>query len=272
MKVKVTGIKGNKMKKKELKGILKQEIESEASAWERRVNTKRSLASLEMPEDSYDELMERIREKKEQGAEPEKKSTNKIIPFCTGRKALITAVMVVVLVTGAGLGVHGARLYILNISNREQNNRVDIAMNTEDIFYVELTEEEAYEKIEEEIGILALRLTDKPKEMELKKVYIDAEMGEAIMEFYYNDCILSIYENKQSANASFQARSDGEIVGKTETFYLEKELEILKINKSDGDMAYQVQLEYGNAVYRLISDMEQEEFENILYGLIFKND
>ncbi len=260
------------MKKKELKGILKQEIESEASAWERRVNTKRSLASLEMPEDSYDELMERIREKKEQGAEPEKKSTNKIIPFCTGRKALITAVMVVVLVTGAGLGVHGARLYILNISNREQNNRVDIAMNTEDIFYVELTEEEAYEKIEEEIGILALRLTDKPKEMELKKVYIDAEMGEAIMEFYYNDCILSIYENKQSANASFQARSDGEIVGKTETFYLEKELEILKINKSDGDMAYQVQLEYGNAVYRLISDMEQEEFENILYGLIFKND
>ena len=37
-------------------------------------------------------------------------------------------------------------------------------------------------------------------------------------------------------------------------------------------MAYQVQLEYGNAVYRLISDLDQEEFENILYGLIFKND
>lgn len=272
MKVMVTGIKGNKMKKKELKGILKQEIESEASAWERRVNTKKSLASLEMPENSYDELMERIREKKEQGIEPEKKSTNKIIPFCTGRKALVTVALVVVLVAGAGLGVHGARLYILNISNREQNNKVDIAMNTEDIFYVELSEEEAYAKIEEEIGIPALRFTEKPKEMELKKVYIDAEMGEGIMEFYYNDCILNVYENKQNANASFQTSLDGKIVGKIDAFYLGKELEILKIDKSDGNMAYQVQLEYGNAFYRLISDMKQEEFEDILDGLIFRND
>lgn len=270
MKVMVTGIKGNKMKKKELKGILKQEIESEASAWERRVNTKKSLASLEMPEDSYDELMERIREKKEQGIEPEKKSTNKIIPFCTGRKALVTVALVVVLVAGAGLGVHGARLYILSVEQQEKGT-LDIITETEDVFCVELTEKEAYEKIEEEIGILALRLMDKPKGMELKKVYIDAEMGEAIMEFYYNDCVLNVYENKQNANCSFQTGLDGEVVGKIETFYLGKELEMIKIDKSDGEIAYQVQLKYGNAFYRLISDMEQEEFENILYGLIFKN-
>ena len=49
------------MKKKDLKETLKQEIESEAATLERRVSTKKHLATLEMPKDSYKELMERIK-------------------------------------------------------------------------------------------------------------------------------------------------------------------------------------------------------------------
>lgn len=261
------------MKKQDLKEKLKQEIESEASALERRVNTKKSLASLEMPEDSYEDLMERIRRKKEpeQESEEEPKRKAKIIPFATRRKALATVAMVVVLVVGSGLGVRGARLYILTAKNRAQDKRVDIAVDTEDVYYVELTEEEAYKKIEEELGIFALRLTNRPNKMELEKVYLEAEMGEAVMEFHCDDRILTIYENKQNSNVSFNAQQDGTIVDTIEVFHLGKSVDIMEVNKGNDEPSYAMQLEYGNAFYYLSSDIELEELKSILYGIIFNN-
>lgn len=258
------------MKKKDLKETLKQEIESEASALERRVNTQKSLASLEMPGDSYEDLMEKIREKKEHKSEMVSEPSVKILPFGIRRKALATAAMVAVLVIGAGLGVNGARVYVLSVE--EQGEGFDIITDTENISYVDLTEEEAYDKIEEEIGILALRVADKPKNMNLEKVYVDAESGEAIMEFCYKECILSIYENKQNDNASFNTQMDGKKIDKVETFYLGKKLDVLEIDKKDGSTFYWTQLEYGNAYYQLSTDMALDEFKNVLYGLVFKTE
>lgn len=261
------------MKKKDLKEILKQEIESEASALERGVNTKKSLASLEMPEDSYDELMERIREKKEQEEEvkSEKKLSVKTISFLKARKAWVTVAMVVLLVAGAGLGVRGARLYLLNIERRAGENGFDIITDTDDVCYVELSETEAYEKIEEEIGILALRLVEKPKGMELKEVFIDAELGEALMTFQCDDYTLTIYENRQDSNVSFNVQQDGVIIDTIEVFHLGKNLNITEVDKGKGEFFYTVELEYGNAFYYLSSDIELKKLKTILNGMAFNN-
>lgn len=263
--------KGIKMKKNNLKETLKQEIELEASALERRVNTKKSLTSVEMPEDSYEDLMERIRVKREQKLESESKSSRKIIPFRVRRKALATVAMVAVLVVGVGLGANGARLYILNVNNRDQNDGLDIIAGTDDVFYVELTEKEAYEKIEEDIGILALRLTDRPQELKLEKVYIDIESKEALMEFYYDNHVLTIYEIKNN-NVSFNALQDGKIVDTMDTFHLGETLDIIEIDKGNDESFYTIQLKRGNAFYDISSDMELEEFKKILFGIIFNND
>lgn len=257
------------MKKEDLKEKLKQEIESEASALERRVNTKKSLSSLEMPEDSYEELMGRIRAKKEQGLDS--KPPLKIIPFRVRRKALATAAMVVVLVVGAGLGVNSAKLYVLHVESREGQGGFDIITNANETLSVELTEKEAYEKIEEELGILALRITDRPKDLKLEKTYIDIVTGEAVMEFHTNECILTIYENKQNDDGTFNAKLDGEKIDTIEAFHLGKTVEIIEADKGNGELFYSVQLEYANAFYYLSSDMELEELENILRGIIFNN-
>ncbi len=258
------------MKKKDLKELLKQEIESEASALERRANTKKSLTSLEMPEDSYEQLMERIKQNKKLEGETAAEMNPVIIPF-RQKKALAALAMVAILVTVTGLGVNGARLYVLNVGNREKNRKIDIIADTDDIFYVELTEEEAYEKIEEEIGILALRLTDRPKELKLEKVYIDTKMGEALMEFYDDDRILAIYENRQNSNVAFNAQQDGKVIETIEVFHLGETLDITEIDKGNGEISYAVELEYRNAFYYLSSDIELDELESILYGIIFEN-
>ncbi len=263
------------MKKKDLKETLKREIESEATALERRVNTKKSLASLEMPEDSYEDLMERMKAKENTEPKPESdtKPSVKRIPFHAKaqRRALATAAMVAVLVAGAGLGVKGARVYMLNVEKKQEDEMFDIITDTESVRYLELTEEEAYEKIEEEIGILALRLTDRPKELELEKIYIDSKMGEAIMEFHCADQILTVYENKQNSNVSFNAQQDGKVIGKTEIFHLGKAYDITEVNKGNDEIFYAIQLEYGNAFYYLSSDIELEKLEGILFGIVFKS-
>lgn len=249
------------MEREDLDERAKQEIESEALLLERRVNTKKEFASLEMSEDSYEKLMNTIWEKEK--LKRKKRSLH--------RKTLATAATVALLITVAGLGVNGARLYILNVGSQSLNGRLDITANTQDILYVELSEEEAYEKIEEEIGILSLRLVDKPKEMELKKVYIDAEMGEALMEFYFSNQILTIYENKQNSNASFNTQMDGKVVETIEIFHLGKNIDITEINKGDGEIFYTTQLEYGNAYYYITSDIELEMLKNIISGIMFLN-
>ena len=228
-----------------------------------------------MPEDSYEDLMERIKAKENTEPQPESDTEPSVkgIPFHAKaqRRALATAAMVAVLVAGAGLGVKGARLYMLGVEKQHGKGGLDISTETQDVFYVELSELEAYEKIEEELGIIALRLTDKPKGMELERAYIDTKMGEALMEFYYDDHILVIYENKQNRNVAFYAQQDGVIIDTIEIFHLGETLDIFEIDKGNGELSYTVQLEYGNAFYYLSSDMQLEELESILYGIIIKN-
>ncbi len=256
--------KGNSMEKQDLKKRLKQEVESEASALERRVNTKKELASLKMPDDSYEELMKRISSKEN--------ARHKTIFFRNSpKKALATAVLAALMVTITGLGANAARLYLLKVENHERGGKLEITIDTEEVYYGDMGEDEAYEKIEEDLGILALRLIDKPKGMELGKVYIDAEMGEALMEFYYQNRVLSIYENKQNEYASFNTQLDGKPIDTIEIFHLGKEIEIMQADKGDGDTFYAIQLEYAHAYYYITTDIDLESFKSVILGIIFKN-
>ncbi len=265
------------MKKKDLKETLKQEIESEAATLERRVSTKKHLATLEMPKDSYKELMERIKarekEMKEEKANARLHQRAKILPFPAParRKTWATVAMVAVLVAGTGVGVKGAKLYILNVEKQQEKGAFDISTETEDVFYVELTEKEAYEKIEEELGILALRITDRPNGFELEKTYIDKDMGEAVMEFHFGDDTFTIYQNKQNRNMAFNAQQDGVFVETIEIFHLGKTIDIMEFDKGNGELSYVAHLEYGNAFYYLSGDIELEKLESIIYGIVFKN-
>lgn len=250
------------MENEDLEEKLRQEIENEAIQLERRVNTKKELASLKMPKNSYERLMSEIHKK-------EKSRSRKSAPF---KKALTTAAMAAIFISMAGVGASGAKLYVMKVEEQQKKESFNVSTDIKDSFYVELTEQEAYQKIEEDIGILALRLGNKPNGMELKDVFIDVEMGEALMEFQCETNILTIYQNKQTIDAAFNAQLDGKVVNKLESFYLGKELDILEVDNNEGTIFYRTQIEYANAYYLLSSNMTLEQFESILYGIIFKSE
>lgn len=277
------------MSEKKFHEWISSEFEKEADDLERRLKEREAanpeLAAMKMPDDSFDDLMRRIEAgKKAETDDLEKETgTDHVVSLeehpASGRKSfhmqkrvLLAVAAAAVLVVATGVGATGAKLFVPKVENSGEDGEFNTTINSGDVAsYEEVTEDEAYEEIEERLGIQALRIAEKPQDMVLEKVYIDDVMGEAQMEFSYENHVLVIYENKQNDNATFGKEIDGEIVDTLQMFYLNKELEIIQVDKGDGTCFYDAQLEQGNAYYYISSDIELTEFEKILNGIYFES-
>ena len=252
------------MRKNKFRRWIKKEIEIEAEALEQQVEANEELSSVRMPDDSYADLMKRIEAREKSSAAPK--------AFHIRRRTLLAVALVAVLLAAVGVGASGERLFSPTVESRMEDGEYNVRIvSGDEIEYLELAEDEIYEEIEERLGILALRLGYKPQGMELEKVYIDETMGEALIEFYSGDCILKIYENKQNSNVTFDAQFDGRVVDVIESFYYNEELKILEIDGDDKTVFYTTKLEKGNAYYHIVSNLNLEEFKEVVCGIFFEN-
>ena len=240
---------------------IKKEIETEASGLERQAEESENLSPPEMPEDSYTDLMKRI----EAGNAPAPKA------FHIRKRTLLAVALAAILIAAVGAGASGSRLFSPRVEESAVPGEFNVQIfSGDEIYYLEMTEDEAYEEIEERLGILALRLGYKPQGMELEKVYIDEVTGEAQMEFSFDDSILKIYENKQNDNAVFFTDVDGKVIETIENFYYDLQINIIEVDE-EGTTIYASQLKYGNAYYYIAGNLALEEVEKIIYGFIFKS-
>lgn len=264
------------MSEEKFREWISSEFEKEAEELEKRLQEHEAadpeLAALEMPEDSFDDLMRRIKAEEENknisknGNGPAKKS------FRIRKRTLLAVAAAAILVAAMGAGVTGAKLFVPKVENRSEDGDFNTTIiNGEMEEDRDISEKDAYQEIEDRLGIQALRLNDKPQDMVLEKVYIDDVMGEAQMEFRYKGGIFIIYENKQNEDSAFDKKTDGEIVDTVDILYLNKKVEVFKIDKGDNSNSYVIQLEQGNAYYYVISDLDLDEFEQIIMGIIFES-
>lgn len=246
---------------------IEKEIETEAEALEKKADEAAGedpeLSSLRMPEDSYEDLMKRIEKTKRKASAPR--------TFHIRRRALIAVGLAAALLAALGLGASGERLFAPKVESQAEDGEYNVTIiSGDDVYHVELTEEEAYEEIEDRLGILALRLGYKPQGMELEKIYIDENMGEAQMEFSYKNFILRIYENKQTSNSAFDTNIDGRIIDKVKMFHYSGEVDVLEIDGNEETDFYAAELEQGNAYYRVVSNTNLSEFKEIIQGMFFE--
>lgn len=247
---------------------IEKEIETEAEALEKKADEAAGedpeLSSLRMPEDSYEDLMKRIEKTKRKASAPR--------TFHIRRRALIAVGLAAALLAALGLGASGERLFAPKVESQAEDGEYNVTIiSGDDVYHVELTEEEAYEEIEDRLGILALRLGYKPQGMELEKVYIDENMGEAQMELYYNASILRVYENKQNGNGTFDTQFDGQVIDSVNVFQYDEEVKIMKIDREDGHIFYATYIEEANAYYYIVSDIDINSFKEIILGIFLEN-
>lgn len=254
------------MRKNKFRRWIKKEIETEAEALEQQVEANEELSSVRMPDDSYADLMKRIEAREKSSAAPAPKA------FHIRRRTLLAVALVAILLAAVGVGASGERLFSPTVESRMEDGEynVEILSGDEEI-YLAVTEEEAYDEIEERLGILALRLGYKPQRMELEHVYIGEDMGEALVEFCSDKYVLRIYENKQGSGATFDTQFDGKVIDVVKTFYFSEEIDILEIDQGGISSYYAAQLEQGNAYYYVTSNLEIEEFSEIIGGIYFES-
>ena len=264
------------MSEEKFREWISSEFEKEAEELEKRLQEHEAadpeLAALEMPEHSFDDLMRRIKAEEENKNISKNENGPAKKPFRIRKRTLLAVAAAAILVAAMGAGVTGAKLFVPKVENRSEDGDFNTTIiNGEMEEDRDISEKDAYQEIEDRLGIQALRLNDKPQDMVLEKVYIDDVMGEAQMEFRYKGGMLIIYENKQNEDSAFDKKTDGEIVDTVDIFHLNKKVEIFKIDKGDNSNSYVIQLEQGNAYYYVISDLNLEEFEQIIMGIIFES-
>lgn len=277
------------MSEKKFHEWISSEFEKEADDLERRLKEREAanpeLAAMKMPDDSFDDLMRRIEagKKAETGDLEKETGTDHVVsleehpasgrkPFRMQKRVLLAVAAAAVLVVATGVGATGAKLFVPKVENSGEDGEFNTTINSGDVAsYEEVTEDEAYEEIEERLGIQALRLSSKPKDLILEKVYIDESTREAQMEFSYNGNIFTVYENKQASDSTFKTEMDGVEVDSIDAFHLNQTVSIVQIDRGDGKIVYATQFEQNNAYYYINGNIELETFEEILNGLFFES-
>ena len=277
------------MSEKKFHEWISSEFEKEADDLERRLKEREAanpeLAAMKMPDDSFDDLMRRIEagKKAETGDLEKETGTDHVVsleehpasgrkPFRMQKRVLLAVAAAAVLVVATGVGATGAKLFVPKVENSGEDGEFNTTINNGDVAsYEEVTEDEAYEEIEERLGIQALRLSSKPKDLILEKVYIDESTREAQMEFSDNGNIFTVYENKQASDSTFKTEMDGVEVDSIDAFHLNQTVSIVQIDRGDGKIAYATQFEQNNAYYYINGNIELETFEEILNGLFFES-
>ena len=277
------------MSEKKFHEWISSEFEKEADDLERRLKEREAanqeLAAMKMPDDSFDDLMRRIEAGKKAETDDLEKETGTAHvvsleehpasgrkPFRMQKRVLLAVAAAAVLVVATGVGATGAKLFVPKVENSGEDGEFNTTINSGDVAsYEEVTEDEAYQEIEDRLGIQALRLGSKPQEMVLDKVYIDENMGEAQMEFIYKEQILTVYENKQSDTSTFETQADGKYVDTIVSFFNRLEMQITESDRGDGEKLYSVQIEHGNAYYYINGNLDLEIFETILNGIYFES-
>lgn len=206
----------------------------------------------------------------EEGEEEPKKTERKHAGVW---KRLAAAVVVLVLVTGFGVNSMGGPTRIvekvkLAIGGREVsqgNSSVNTAKLTE-----EDVEEEAYQRIKEELGIKAVRIRAISKEMEYKSSNIDLELRLAQMIYVCENrnisYLVSDSYTEEFWSSDIEDKKTDEYIfdyGKLNAEVTEYEL------PESGEKEYTAKFVYKDIHYQLTAVIDKMEFEKILKNLYF---
>lgn len=234
----------------------------------------------ELPEEYRDALRAGMELKKqEDSADPnhkqdeEKSDGNKKV--VRKRKSLrvyvaLAAVMTLLLVVGMSTMGDGGG-FVKTIKSLVGEREVMKANYGEDNYVIETeSEEEAYQKIEKELGIRPVKIIDVPPKTKFVKAVIEKELGVGGFYYQYQGENIVYVINEDKAKNSIGITIEDEVV---EDYSLQTQGTLINIKgceiSSSKQRRYYASFDYEETKYFLSGIMEQDEFEKILNNLYF---
>ena len=215
---------------------------------------------FEVYPDEFDRIWEDIQAERQ---ENQGKTGGKVRRF-SWRRAAAIAVAACLMTGSAGLVAWGTKNYFYRERSRG-GIKGDIVFNN-DLAVQEVNgEEEAYEAIEEQLGIVPVRLGYMPADLTFSNLTIDH--GTAVMEFECGGNILYLSYMSNDVGTSINLKSDAHVYKKIDNKWLEKKIDLRKEVTDTGGIKYEAYFVHQDIVCRIISELREDELIKILEGL-----
>lgn len=177
--------------------------------------------------------------------------------------ALIAAVLMA-MVLGMGMTARARRRYTYHVTERDILG-VDIMYDKGNVLDQQDRLENAYQKIQEELGIDVLKLSYIPQDMSFEKITIDKNRAKMI--FKYKENFLYIIQQIRLEGSSCNTLSDRQPYKEVYNDWLQQNL-IIEMNETEtGEKEFQMQLTVKDTYYSIEGIINEKVFENIVKNL-----
>lgn len=177
--------------------------------------------------------------------------------------ALIAAVLMA-MVLGMGMTARARRRYTYHVTQRDILG-ADIMYDKGNVVVREDGLDEAYQKIQEKLGIDVLKLTYIPNGMYFDRIEIDK--NRAKLYFYYDGRWVYVIQQLRLEGSSFNTTSDRKSYGLIYNDYFKQELPIEMNRLENGKKEFNVQIVCQDAYYSVEGIMDEKEFKMIVENL-----
>lgn len=186
-------------------------------------------------------------------------------------RAALAAALVAILALGVGMVGSGKKVYLPVVSQREDGDESTTKVNNNDgNVPSEYDEEKVCQEIEDQLGVLPVRLGYQPQGMVLQEYWIKGDQ-DAIIRYMCGSKKMHIYISKDYNESSINFKMDGELKDMVQVEAMSMEIPVYEYEDSKGNIYMQSSFEYLNTYYSIDAMMNQEEFEKILENIIIKN-
>lgn len=214
----------------------------------------------EIPENTFDKIMARLQIEEEEAVKK-----RKIIRI---ERVVKTALLVSVLgaaILSSGVAASGKRNFEFKQKTVDEQGRNVIISNDDTL--AEGYVEEAYQKIQDTLGIEVLQLAYVPQGMKFQELEIDK--GVAKMEFLYNGNSVFFVQAIYSVESIANTVSDRGAQEKVHNVALNKDLYIHNNMVGQETKEFSAMFVTGKAYYSLEGIIEEDEFKTILRKIIY---
>lgn len=190
----------------------------------------------------------------------------KIHRFKKPRRFLVAAIVSLVLLLGMGITAAGKKRFEYWWSERV-DVRNNVVLNNEENLRTDTALDNVYKKIQQEVGIRAIKLGYIPEELKFEKLeYSDLH---AKLEFNYGNQKVFFIQNALMSEGSTNIISDRRVVETVYNEWIKKEINIEEYQLDKNSCEYSAEMHIDNAFYYIAGVMELEEFKKIVEDLSF---
>lgn len=277
-----------KMRDKEFDKLLRETMKWEADRIMEEVESDPELKDVVAPESIHENLMKQIQEKKENDkkkSEPHKRLTpdeQELIRLGIkyrknhGKGKYFILVAAIVCALGVGTISIGGKEKVVTEVKRIFGGREQTVVNTGDDDKVKaqdvLTEQQAYEKIDETFGVYPVKLFYLPEGIEFVDSVIEADIQSARL--YYSDTkdtTISYYLTTNHRDASINMDVEDKLLQEYEKKINDIVITIQEYEVEENDTKrWTANFVYGNAQYSIMMmGIKKQEVEKIVENLYF---